>query len=148
MGRGRFSFCLSLFVLSLSLFWGACAGVHVPGWGGVPCQGCVRHSLFSGVRVLVSTFLAGVVSHARGACVTSHVPELSLSLSLCSLYGVRVLVSTSLAGVVSHARGACVTSHVPALSLSLSLFVLSMGVCAGVHVPGWGGVPCQGCVRH
>ena len=42
----------------------------------------------SGVRVLVSTFLAGVVSHARGARVTSHVPELSLSLSLCSLYGV------------------------------------------------------------
>ena len=45
VGRGRFSFCLSLFVLSLSLFWGACAGVHVPGWGGVPCP----MSLFVGM---------------------------------------------------------------------------------------------------
>ena len=59
----------------------------------------------------------------RASLATS---QLSLSLSLCSLSGVRVLVSTFLAGVVSHARGACVTSH----------------------VPGWGGVPCQGCVRH
>ena len=68
-------------------------------------------SLFSlWVRVLVSTSLAGVVSHARGACVTSHVPELSLSLSLSVLS-----LSLSSVGVCG-----CCGAAAAALSLSLS----------------------------